>query len=125
MWLGLAFERVCLLHIPQIKRSLGIDRIHTEYYSWRSKNSQPAAQIDLIIERADQVINVCEMKYSEYSYIISKAEDTRLRNRMGSFLEETKTRGGLHLTFISTYGLKKNMYSDAVRNEVTMDDLFD
>lgn len=123
-WLGLAFERVCLLHIPQIKRSLGIDRIHTEYYSWRSKNSQPAAQIDLIIERADQVVNVCEMKYSEYSYSISKAEDTRLRNRMGSFLEETKTRGGLHLTFISTYGLKKNMYSDAVRNEVTMDDLF-
>ena len=123
-WLGLAFERVCLLHIPQIKQALGIDRIHTEYYSWRSKQSQPAAQIDLIIERADQIVNVCEMKYSEFPYVISKAEDMRLRNRMGAFREETLTKGGLHLTFISTFGVKQNLYSDAVRNEVTLDDLF-
>ena len=124
-WLGLAFERVCMLHIPQIKAALGIDRIHTEYYSWRSKHSQPAAQIDLIIERADQLVNICEVKYSEYEYSITKAEETRLRNRMGSFQEETQTRGGLHLTFITTFGVKKNMYSDAMRNEVTMDDLFE
>lgn len=123
-WLGLAFERVCMLHIPQIKTALGIDRIHTEYYSWRSKYSQPAAQIDLIIERADQLVNICEVKYSEYPYSISKTEESRLRNRMGSFQEETQTRGGLHLTFITTFGVKKNMYSDAVRNEITMDDLF-
>ena len=123
-WLGLAFERTCLLHIPQIKRALGIDRIHTEYYSWRSKQSQPAAQIDLIIERADQIVNVCEMKYSEFPYVISKAEDMRLRNRLGAFREETLTKGGLHLTFISTFGVKPNLYSDAVRNEVTLDDLF-
>jgi len=123
-WLGLAFERVCMLHIPQIKKALGIDRIHTEYYSWRSKHSQPAAQIDLIIERADQLVNICEVKYSEYGYSISKTEEARLRNRMGSFQEETQTRGGLHLTFITTFGVKKNIYSDAVRNEVTIDDLF-
>lgn len=123
-WLGLAFERVCLLHIPQIKRALGIDRIHAEYYSWRSKQSQPAAQIDLIIERADQIVNVCEVKYSEYAYSIDKAEDNRLRVRMGNFKEETQTRGGLHLTMITTFGVKKNMYSDSVRNEVTMEDLF-
>ena len=123
-WLGLAFERVCLLHIPQIKTTLGIDRIHTEYYSWRSKHSQPAAQIDLIIERADNLVNVCEVKYSEFPYSITKTEETRLRNRIGSFQEETQTRGGLHLTFITTFGVKKNMYSDCVRNEVTMDDLF-
>ena len=123
-WLGLAFERVCLLHIPQIKRTLGIDRIHTEYYSWRSKQSQPAAQIDLIIERADQLVNICEVKYSEYEYAIDKAEDNRLRIRMGNFKEETQTKGGLHLTLITTFGIKKNMYSDSVRNEVTMDDLF-
>lgn len=123
-WLGLAFERVCLLHIPQIKRALGIDRIHTEYYSWRSKQSQPAAQIDLIIERADQLVNICEVKYSEYEYAIDKAEDNRLRIRMGNFKEETQTKGGLQLTMITTFGIKKNMYSDSVRNEVTMDDLF-
>lgn len=98
--------------------------IHTEYYSWRSKHSQPAAQIDLIIERADQLVNICEVKYSEYEYSISKAEEARLRNRMGCFQEETQTRGGLHFTFITTFGVKKNVYSDAVRNEVMMDDFF-
>lgn len=123
-WLGLAFERVCMLHIPQIKRSLGIDRIHTEYYSWRSKQSQPAAQIDLIIERADQITNICEIKYSEYAYSIDKNEDIRLRTRIGNFREETHIRGGIHLTFVTTYGLKANTYSSNVRNEVTMDDLF-
>ena len=54
-----------MLHIPQIKKTLGIDRIHTEYYSWRSRESMPAAQIDLIIDRADNLTNVCEIKYSQ------------------------------------------------------------
>ena len=123
-WLGLAFERVCMLHIPQIKTALGINRIHTEYYSWRSKYSQPAAQIDLIIERADQLVNICEVKYSEYPYSISKTEESRLRNRIGCFQEETQTRGGIHLTYITTFGVKKNVHSDAVKNEITLDDLF-
>ena len=57
-------------------------------------------------------------------YSKKKAEDNRLRIRMGNFKEETQTKGGLHLTLITTFGIKKNMYSDSVRNEVTMDDLF-
>lgn len=124
-WFGLAYERVCMLHIPQIKQSLGIDRIHTEYYSWKSKTSTPAAQIDLIIDRADQLINVCEVKYSEYPYSIDKGEDARLRTRISNFIEETATQKGINLTFITTYGVKQNQYSDIVRNEITMDDLFE
>ncbi len=69
-WYGLAFERICMLHIPQIKKSLGIEQIYTEYYSWRSKCSTPAAQIDLLIERADHLINLCEIKYSQSPYSI-------------------------------------------------------
>ena len=67
-WYGLSFERVCMLHIPQIKKTLGIDRIHTEYYSWRSRESMPAAQIDLIIDRAENLTNVCEIKYSHLPF---------------------------------------------------------
>ena len=74
-WLGLAFERVCMAHIPQIKRCLGIDRIGTEYYSWRSKTSENGSQIDLLIERADRIINLCEIKYSTTPYSIDKSEE--------------------------------------------------
>lgn len=87
-------------------------------------NAQCYQLTDLIIERADQIVNVCEMKYSEFPYVICKAEDMRLRNQMGAFREETLTKGGLHLTFISIFGVKQNLYSDVVRNEVTLDDLF-
>lgn len=123
-WLGLAFERVCMLHIPQIKQALGISGIHTEYYSWRSKQSSPAAQIDIIIERADQMINLCEVKYSEYPYTINKNEEARMRTRMGVFCNETACRKGILPTFITTFGLNRNTHSGMIINEVTMDDLF-
>ena len=123
-WLGLAFERVCLLHIPQIKQALGIGGIHTEYYAWRSRQSAPAVQIDLIIERADQMINLCEVKYSEYPYAIDKNEEARMRLRIGAFSSETACRKGILPTFITTFGLNRNAHSGLVAGEVTMDDLF-
>lgn len=76
-WYGLAFERLCMSHIPQIKKALGVERIHTEYYSWRSKGSETPAQIDLVIERADQINNICEIKYSKADYSISAEEERR------------------------------------------------
>ena len=124
-WLGLAFERVCMLHIPQIKQALGISGIHSEYYSWRSKQSVPAAQIDLIIERADQMINLCEVKYSEYPYTIDKNEEARMRSRIGAFSYETACRKGIQPTFITTFGLNRNMHSGLATGEVTMDNLFE
>ena len=64
-WAGYAFEIMCLMHIPHIRRALGISGIMTEIYSWRSKSHEPGAQIDLVIERGDQVVNLCERKQYE------------------------------------------------------------
>lgn len=124
-WYGLSFERVCMLHIPQIKKKLGIDRIHTEYYSWRSRESVPAAQIDLIIERADNLTNVCEIKYSQLTYSITKEEDLRIRNRIADFVGETGIRTGILPTMITTFGIRSNAYSSIAQACLTMDDLFE
>ena len=123
-WLGLAFERVCMAHIPQIKRCLGIDRIGTEYYSWRSKTSENGSQIDLLIERADRIINLCEIKYSTTPYSIDKSEEMKLRIRQSDFAEETGTKYAIFPTMITTYGIRKNAYSGYIQEEVTLDDLF-
>ena len=123
-WYGLAFERVCMAHIKQIKQALGIDRIGTQYYSWRSKNSVQGAQIDLLLERADRVINLCEIKYSESEYRLTKDEDVKLRNRQADFVAETGTNFAIHPTMITTYGLRQNEYSGGITAQVTIDDLF-
>lgn len=123
-WYGLAYERLCMAHIPQVKEALGIQRIRTEYYSWRSKESVPAAQVDLIIERADQIISLCEVKYSKGVYSLDAKEEERLRNRMTDFAEETKVREAVQLVMITTYGLKDNAHSTEVSDRVVLDDLF-
>ncbi|MBO4963357.1 MAG: ATP-binding protein [Prevotella sp.] len=123
-WYGLSFEHICMLHIPQIKSKLGIDRIHTEYYSWRSRNSEPAAQIDLILERADNIVNVCEIKYSQFPYSITKEEEAHIRNRIADFVAETGIRSGIAITIITTFGMKRNAHSAVAQAELTMDDLF-
>ena len=123
-WYGLAFERLCMAHIPQIKKALGVDRIRTEYYSWRSKQSTPAAQIDLIIERSDQIINLCEIKYCKAKYSIDAQEEEKLRNRIYVFEQETMVKAATQLTFITTYGLNKNRHSSEVVDTITMDNLF-
>lgn len=123
-WYGLAFERLCMAHVSQIKQALGISAIRTEYYSWRSKTSKQKAQIDLIIERADQIINLCEIKYSRLPYVITAAEEDKLRNRIGDFVSETNVRQAVNLTFITTFGLKENQHSSEVATQLTMDALF-
>jgi len=123
-WLGLSFERVCMAHIPQIKHALGIDQIGTEYYSWRSNDASQHAQIDLLIERADRIINLCEIKYSASPYLIDKEEDLKFRTRWGTFVSQTETRYGIQPTYVTTYGLAPGMYSSSIQKMVTMDDLF-
>ena len=113
-----------MAHIKQIKQALGIDRIGTQYYSWRSKNSVQGAQIDLLLERADRVINLCEIKYSESEYRLTKDEDVKLRNRQADFVAETGTNFAIHPTMITTYGLRQNEYSGGITAQVTIDDLF-
>lgn len=123
-WYGLAYERLCMAHIPQIKQALGISGIRTEYYSWRSKESKPAAQVDLIIERADGIVNLCEIKYSRDKYAVSAAEEEKLRNRITDFELETGIRKAVLLTFITTYGLKDNTHSSAIVSRLDMNALF-
>ena len=123
-WMGLAYERICMAHIPQIKRALRIDGISTLNYSWRSKTTKPAAQIDIIIERADKIVNVCEVKYCQDEYELDKEEYEKINRRRTTFINETGLRHASWLTMITTEGLKKGMYSYMIQSQVTMDDLF-
>ena len=122
-WQGLAFEHVCNVHIKQIRHALGLDRIAVEYYSWRS-STPPRAQIDMIIERADRLINICEIKYTSSEYEISSDDDIKYRNRVAAFLRQSKTKSGTLPTWITPFGLFANKYSANIQYQVTMDDLF-
>ena len=123
-WKGYAFEQVCLAHSEQIKLALGISAISTEVSSWRSRQSSPGTQIDLLFDRKDDVINLCEMKYSKAEYAISAKEETELRNKIAVFEAETRTKKAVQLTMATTYGVVKNAHSGVVHSEVTLEDLF-
>lgn len=119
-WSGYSFEQLCLHHIRQIKQKLGISGIQSDVCAWKGEGGQ----IDLLIDRRDQTINLCEMKFSQSEFEITKQYDEHLRKRAESFRLATKTRKALHQTFVTTYGVKKNMYSGNVQSEVKLDDLF-
>jgi hypothetical protein len=126
-WAGLAFERVCLLHLSEIKKSLGFSAVVSTAHSWRyipKTNDEKGVQIDLLIDRNDDVINLCEMKYAQDKYVISAEEYARLRRRVSVFKEHTKTRKAVFLTFITTYGLSSGGYSGEIHSALTMDGLF-
>ncbi len=120
-WSGYAFEMVCLHHIPQIKKALGISGVQTSVASWYNES----AQIDLLIDRKDQVINLCEMKFSIHPYTITKKYADNLRNKMGVFKAATNTRKTLFLTLITTHGLAQNQYSYLAQNALSMEILFE
>ena len=80
--------------------------------------------IDMLIERRDRVINICEIKYSSNEYEIEKDDDMNLRNKIGTFVRETKTKDSIQMTMITTFGVRKNKFSGIVNNQVCMDDLF-
>jgi hypothetical protein len=122
-WSGYAFEQVCLAHALQIKQALGISGVASDLSSWRSATS-PKVQIDLVIDRCDQVVNLCEMKYSFREYEISKSYSENLYAKVQAFASETKTKKALHTTLVTPYGVKQNIYKSQIQSEVTMDDLF-
>ncbi len=124
-WSGYAFELICLSHTTQIKYALGISGVQTSVSSWRSISSEKASQVDLVIDRRDQVINLCEMKFSIHPFVINKKYASELQDKIGIFKTETSTRKSVFLTMITTFGLHKNNYSKAlVQNDLTMDVLF-
>lgn len=127
-WCGLAFERVCLEHVDQLRRALGINGVLCDVCAWSCKADDErglfGSQIDLIIARRDQVINLCEMKFSETEYAITKSVDESLRNKAHDFREATGTKSTVHTTIVTTYGLRRNAYANNVQSVVTANDLF-
>lgn len=123
-WRGFSFETVAFGHIPQIKQALNIGAVQTEVSPWHSDASVDGAQIDMVIERADRVINLCEMKFSADEYKVEAPDDKNLRHKVATFARETQSRYSLHLTLVTTYGLASSPYQGRFQNVITMDDLF-
>ena len=125
-WSGYAFEFICRYHVEAIKKHLGISGIYAEISTWRSQRTSGGAQIDMIIDRKDRVINICEIKFSEKSYTITKAYAENLKNKLLVFKEETKTNKTLFLTMITAHGLNTNVYStQLVKDALDMNILFE
>ena len=126
-WAGLSFERLAFEHVDLIKQALGISGILSTEYPCRttgadSKNSQ----IDMVIDREDRTVNICEMKFSESEYAIDSDEEVALRNRLASFRKTmNRRRMSLQLTFVTTFGVTRNKHSGIVNNQVKLDDLFE
>lgn len=126
-WSGYAFENVCFAHIAQIKIALGIAGIHSNTSSWKHIGNKelPGAQIDLLIERDDHVINLCEAKFTKEPFLINKTYAKKLREKMLIFKEATKTKHTIFNTILTTYPSIKNEYHlEQIQSEVTMDALF-
>lgn len=127
-WEGLTFEQVCKGHIAQIKQKLGISGVLTEEYAWfvhaNEDEGISGAQIDLLLARRDRVVTICEIKFSRGEYEIDKAYDMNLRNKVAAFVNYTGSRDSIQLVMITSYGVKQNMYSGLIQNQVTLEDLF-
>lgn len=120
-WNGLSFELVCHLHLEQIKRALQIGAVLCNHEALRTKG----AQIDLLLNRGDHVTNLCEAKFYSTPFSIDAKYEKNLLNKLAEVKEWVPARNAVHLTLISTYGLKENKYSSIVQSQVTMDDLFE
>lgn len=127
-YFGFAFERVCLLHINQIKESLGIRGVSTECNSWYCKKDLDkginGSQIDLLIVRKDQIINLCEMKFSSIEYTITDKVMESINNKISDLRLVTKTKYAIHPTLITPFGVKDNSNKLSVQAIITLDDLF-
>lgn len=124
-WCGFAFEMLCLNHVQQLKQILGISGIQTNVYSWRTTGQEtPGAQIDLLIDRADRCVNLCEMKFSRGEYEITKTEREKIENRATRFMQYAEPRKSIRLTMITSFGLKPNTHSSIIQSQITLDDLF-
>lgn len=127
-WCGYSFENICIKHIDQIKKALQIGGVYTTISSWiqAGKEAVGGAQIDLLIDRADNCINICEIKFSTAPFEIGKKYAEILQNKMSVFRQVTASKKTLFLTFVTTYGVVANDYkTQRVDAEITMAALFD
>jgi len=127
-WSGYAFEITCLQHVRQIKEALGIAGISSESTSWRHNSTgadDPGAQIDLLIDRRDRVINLCEIKFTDDAFTVTASYARDLKNKESVFRAKTGTRKAIFITLISAQGLSPNSHSlGLITSTVTADALF-
>ena len=125
-WSGLAFEQICYDHIDKIKEALGIEGIYTEHSAWHTTATDelPGAQIDLLIDRADNIINLCEIKYSVSPWVITKDYADKLRTKMAVFSQSIPKSKVIFPTMITSLGLVDNLYSSMIQQSIEAKDLF-
>jgi hypothetical protein len=129
-WAGYAFEGICLKHAQQIRNALGIASLAVETGTWRyiPKSNSPrerGAQIDLLFDRSDGIVTLCEIKYSNNRFVVDKAYARELKNKISIFEKQTNTPKKVFLALITTHGLRKNTWSeDLIDNAITAKDLF-
>ena len=124
-WRGHAFEEMCFSHTEKIKQKLGISGVSSTESSWIvSNNGKQQMQIDMLINRSDNIINLCEIKFYSSPFTIDKQYDAVLRARVQQLIEIVPKKQTVHLTIIATFGLKTNEYSGQVQSVVTLNDLF-
>ena len=123
-WAGLSFEMLCLNHINQIKNALGITGIQALVCAWRNQEQNNKAQIDMLIDRKDDTINICEIKFAKDEFEITKEYEASLNNKINTFAKSSNTKKSLMLTMITTFGIKPNMHSNIVQNQILLEDLF-
>jgi AAA+ ATPase superfamily predicted ATPase len=126
-WSGLAFETICLQHLEVIKKALGISGIYSDPSIWRSKvaKGRDLAQIDLLLDRRDNSINICEMKFYAEKYVVDKKYAAELQRKRTLFKQETNTNKHLFLTLITAHGIHENEHSiGLVDQQITIEDLF-
>jgi len=123
-WSGYAYESICLQHIHALKKTLGISGVYTEASSWIDKDR--SVQIDLLIDRRDHAINLCEVKFTQQPFSLSKSQKEEIEKKLFTFKEETQTRKSVFPTLLTTFGLKDGVHSlGFIQSVVTMNDLFE
>jgi len=128
IWLGIAFENLCLKHILPIKKALGISGIITNAYTFFQKGDEQnsGAQIDLVLDRSDNCINLFELKFHNTVFEVSKEYTRQLQNKIEIFKRQTKTKKNIFLTFLTPYGVSENKYYlSLAANQLLIDDLFE
>lgn len=123
-WRGIAFEGVCLAHVEQIKKALGVAGVASQNSAWVARGGESGTQIDLVISRADNVANMCEMKFYSGDFEVDKGYYKTLLNRQEVLTRMVPAKTVVRSTLVTTFGLAHNEYSGAFSNVITMDDLF-
>lgn len=125
-WHGVAFEQLCWQHVAQMKRALEIGGVKTSLSAWcmNGNEEHKGVQIDMLIFRNDNVVNLCEMKFVSSPYEIDKEENMRLRERIDALKATLSPKQVVYLTLVTTFGVAHGKYSGIVQNQITLDDLF-